>query len=156
MGLSAYRRARTIFAYFPVRGEVDVRPLIRNALGSGKAVALPRVAGKRNLEFYRIKGLQELAAGAFGIPEPPPFWPQRAPAAKADLILVPGLAFSFDGNRLGFGGGFYDALLPGRRGVALGVGFELQLRGRIPSGPRDARLDGLVTEKRVLFVRDNR
>jgi 5-formyltetrahydrofolate cyclo-ligase len=72
---------------------------------------------------------------------------------ELDLVVVPGVAFDAEGRRLGRGGGYYDAtlaLLP--RGAArLGVAFEIQVVPAVPEEPHDVRLDGVVTEARVLF-----
>jgi len=145
--MSAYRRAQVVFAYTPVRGEADVTPLVRRALARGKVVAFPRVAGHK-LVFLRVNSLRELREGAFGIPEPASGG-RQVPAAKADLVIVPGVAFSADGGRLGHGGGFYDRVLRGRRGVAVGAAFEFQVAESVPRGPRDASLDALVTEEKA-------
>ncbi len=148
--LSAIRRARLIFAYFPVRGEVDTRSLITCCLQRGQAVALPRVAG-RKLVFHRIRSLATLSPGAYGIPEPPASSGGEVAMEQADAILVPGVAFSLLGLRLGYGSGYYDALLRSRRGAALGLAFEFQLLPDLPQSSKDVPLDALVTERRLLL-----
>ena len=149
--LSALRRARVIFAYFPVKREVDTRFLIRRLLERGQVVALPRVSAKRELVFHRIQDLSDLVLGAYGIPEPNATAGSAAALKRADVILVPGIAFSLTGRRLGYGGGYYDTLLKSRRAPALGLAFESQLLADLPQGPRDMRLDALATERRLLL-----
>ena len=151
--LSAVRRARVVLAYHPVRGEVDVRPLVRFLMRSGKAVAFPRVAGPGRLVFHRVRSLETgFVPGAFGIPEPAPSVVGEVAPEKADLILVPGVAFSLSGARIGYGGGYYDSLLRSCPGpVAVGLAFEFQVLADLPRGPRDAFMDALVTEKRLLI-----
>jgi 5-formyltetrahydrofolate cyclo-ligase len=151
-GVSAWARARTIFAYSAVGAEADPSPLLRAALQAGRSVAFPRVLPGGRLEFNRVGSLAELAPGALGIPEPPAGRGTNVSPGAGDLVLVPGVAFALDGVRLGRGGGHYDRALARRRGaVALGLGFEGQLLPALPWGDRDVRLEALVTESRTLF-----
>ena len=150
--LSAIACARLVLAYFPVRGEVDTRPLIDHCLRRGRSVALPRSVGrgrKRGLAFERVTGLGGLAPGRFGIPEPAAG--TGVALAWADAIIVPGVAFSFGGGRIGYGGGYYDRVLRARRGVAIGVAFDSQLLAQLPQTAGDVAVDALVTERRVLI-----
>src|SRR5262249_40038637 len=93
----------------------------------------------------------EVAPGYQGIPEPRSSCPVVAPAA-VDWVLVPGIAFTTDGGRLGYGGGFYDRLLPlFTPGVARIAGaFEVQIVDRVPAAPHDHTVDTVVTELRIL------
>jgi len=149
MRLSAWRSARVVFAYFPVRGEADPRALVRRALREGRTVALPRITGRRKMEFVAIRGLAGLRPGPFGIPEPGP-----GPAvslSRAGIVVVPGLAFSTDGHRLGYGGGYYDRFLRGRPCPAVGLAFESQVVAGLPRHRGDEALDAFVTERRVVI-----
>lgn len=153
--LSAWKAARLVLLYAPVRGEVDPGALARAAWREGRGVAYPRVAGPGRLVFHRVRSQAELVAGAFGVPEP------RADAAtavdprNAGFIAVPGVAFSLAGDRLGWGGGFYDALLAARRGapgVAVGLAFAFQVHAAIPVEARDEAVAAVVTERGVRLV----
>jgi len=146
--LSAFRRARAILLYYPVRGEVDVLPLFRAALRAGKRVAFPRVQGAR-IVFHEVKSLFGLVPGAFGIPAPAP---QRTRSAfDPGLIVVPGTAFSPLGDRLGYGGGYYDRALRRRTAPAVGAAFGFQVMGGLPGGKLDVRMDAVATEARMYF-----
>lgn len=153
-GVSAWRRARAIFAYAAVGAEADGGPLVRTALESGRIVAFPRAAGGR-VEFHRIRSLGDLAPGAHGISEPPAGRGTRLVPGAGDIILVPGVGFAADGTRLGRGGGHYDRALARRRGaVAIGLGFESQVLPALPRAAHDVRLEALVTESRVRLFGD--
>lgn len=146
--LSAFRDAKSVLLYCPIRGEVDVLPLFRAGLRAGKTMAFPRVEG-RNIVFYLVKALSELAPGRFGIPEPPRIESRRT--AVSGLVIVPGTAFSAPGGRLGFGGGYYDRALLRRTAVAVGAAFGFQLVPGLPEGFRDRGMDAVVTGDRVFF-----
>ena len=149
MRLSVWSGARVVFAYFPVRGEADPRALVRLALREGRTVALPRVTGRRGMEFIAIRGLTGLRRGPFGIPEPGPG--AVVPLSRAGIVVVPGLAFSADGHRLGYGGGYYDRFLRGRPCPAVGLAFESQVVSSLPRHRGDEALDAFVTERRVVI-----
>ena len=146
-----WRRARVVGLFAPLRSEPDLDRLwnLPGAL-TGKTVVYPRVelGEPGGLVFRVVNGLDELVlTGAGQLREPranAPGW-DRWP----DLLLVPGLAFTAAGGRLGRGGGHYDRLLarPGRAGYrALGVGFAFQLLPGLPREDHDADLDGVVTD----------
>jgi len=145
--LSAFRRSRLILAYAPVRGEADPAAALATARRAGLTIALPRVTGPHRLAFHLVPEGAPLVPGAFGIPEPGADARTLVDPADAGLILVPGLAFSLTGERLGYGGGFYDALLRQRRAPAVGLGHEWQVLAAVPVARHDVRLDALVTER---------
>lgn len=143
----ASRRIRRLAAFWPVHGEVDLRPLVRSRpdllwlFPKVTSTSPPRLAW----------GTEPLEPGPWGLMEPA-FAQHFVP--PADLLLVPGLAFDRDGYRLGYGGGFYDALLDhlDRRIPALGVAFAAQRVDRLPREPRDLPVDGLCTEAGLVWV----
>jgi 5-formyltetrahydrofolate cyclo-ligase len=156
--LDEWREARVIGLYAPLRCEVDILPLAEEALARGKQVAFPRAnPPSATLSFCRVQSLGELSPGAYGIPEPPDVAARRVTLEEMDLLLVPGLAFDFEGQRLGFGGGYYDRLLSerGRGGepYAIGVAFECQVLSALPVAPHDRPVDALVTEVRIRVAR---
>jgi 5-formyltetrahydrofolate cyclo-ligase len=141
----AFQSAHVIFAYLPMRGEVDLRPLI--ARSPDIRWAIPRVVDTpiRHLIFHAYQS-DRLLAHRYGMLEPDPSVPQIAPH-KADLIIVPGMAFTPSGYRLGYGGGYYDRLLV-QPGLAptLGVCYQALLVGEIPHEHHDVPVGNLVTE----------
>ncbi len=147
-GLPGYRAARVILFFASFRSEVVTEPMIRATLLAGKRVILPKVNG-RELELFEIKDFgRDVAPGAWGIPEPRPGKPVAV--ADADLILVPGAAFDEQGNRIGYGAGFYDKLLKEYRGETIALAFEIQIVPRIPSDAHDIPVRKIVTEKRII------
>ena len=105
--------ARTVLLTLPFRSEWDTRPLAVDALRAGKRVVIPRVDRvARMLRLHAVADLDaDVVAGYLGIPEPRETLPVVEPG-DVDWVLVPGVAFDAAGRRLGYGGGFYDRLLP--------------------------------------------
>ena len=100
-----YQDARFIYCYASFKDEADTLRIIEESLRRGKRVALPRVRGKRRMEFCFIKSPADLKPGFMGIKEPGP-WCPKAPAPMAHtIVLMPGLAFDRSGGRTGYGGG---------------------------------------------------
>jgi 5-formyltetrahydrofolate cyclo-ligase len=140
--LPHFAAARTVALYCAFRGEIDPAPLAAKIEEAGGRTLYPRVAGA-TLTFHAARP-SELAPGRFSILTPPAAAPMVA-LAEADLILVPGVAFSADGARLGYGGGYYDAALK-HAGLALRVGLchAFQLFDRIAPRSGDEPVDLIV------------
>jgi 5-formyltetrahydrofolate cyclo-ligase len=137
--------------YWPMRTEIDVRPLMADLLAKGVQVALPVMDGKGSpLRFRAWSPGVELVATQFGFMEPPNFATELLP----DIVTVPLLGFDLHGNRLGYGGGYYDrtlAHLRQRGGViAVGVAYDEQECPVIPVHGGDERLDMVVTDRRII------
>jgi 5-formyltetrahydrofolate cyclo-ligase len=151
--LDGYRRARVVLLTLPFRSEWDATLVARHALADGKTVAVPRVDPQtRMLEPLRIRSLDaDVAPGHRGIPEPRGHCGAIA-AATIEWVLVPGVAFDASGGRLGYGGGYYDRLLPLLPPSAPRVAgaFESQIVDAVPAAPHDVRVDCIVTELRML------
>ena len=146
--LAEFRSAPVIMFFASFRSEVETEGMIRQALRSGKRVVLPKVAGKE-LALYEIRDFDaDMEAGAWGIPEPKPLVPAKLD--QVDLMIIPGAAFDEQGNRLGYGAGFYDKLLPAFRGTTVALAFEAQMRKSIPAEKHDVPIQKIVTEKRVI------
>ncbi|MGH8713108.1 MAG: 5-formyltetrahydrofolate cyclo-ligase [Casimicrobiaceae bacterium] len=148
-----FAAATTMLLTLPFGSEWDSLPLLLRALDLGKTVALPRVdAAARTLELCRLtEPGRDVRPGYRGIPEPRAHC-TAVPAAAIDWVLVPGVAFDPFGHRLGYGGGYYDRLLPLLRPDAVRVAgaFELQLVDRIPVAPHDVPVQAVVLESRSL------
>jgi len=144
-----------VSAFWPMPGELDLRPLLEALHARACVCALPVVVARNTpLLFRSWEPATTLVTSRFGIAEPGP----DRPAVRPQHALVPLLAFDDDGYRLGYGGGFYDRTLAALRGdgggpfVAIGVGLEAQRRPLLPREPFDARLDWLLTEEGVRRV----
>jgi len=147
--LPAYRGAGTVAAYASFGSELDTSAFIAKTLADGKQLLLPRInRAQRALELRRvIDPAADLVAGVWGIREPAAHC-AIVPLATIEFMLVPGVAFTQSGARLGYGGGFYDRLLAAldRRTARIAAAFQLQIVAQLPEGPHDQRVDTVVTE----------
>jgi len=145
--------AHTILFFAPLPDELDVWPLLELSLAMGTNCALPFFDEEK--KFYRARQIKNMAAdivaGKFGVREPAAGCAE-IPLDKFDLVLLPGMAFDLQGNRLGRGRGFYDRLLAKTSGVKCGVGFDFQLLEKIPTEPHDAQVDFILTPTRCVKV----
>jgi 5-formyltetrahydrofolate cyclo-ligase len=143
-----------VSGFFPLNSEIDPRPLMRKLAGAGARLALPVVAGRGKPLIMRAFAFGDpLVAGVWGIRVPR----DDAPAVDPDILIVPLLAFDRRGYRLGYGAGYYDMTLTALRAkkavVAVGIGFAAQEVDEVPTTPRDARLDLMLTEREVIEFR---
>jgi 5-formyltetrahydrofolate cyclo-ligase len=143
----------TIHLSLSVGSEVSTRNLVNEARHRGVRVAVPvTITAERRLLLTELVDGVPLVPGPFGIPEPPA--DARVPVAieSVGAVVVPGLAFDLQGNRLGWGAGYYDRLLAGvRPGVpVVALAFECQIVPAIPSMGHDVRMSAIVTEQRVI------
>src|SRR2546422_94533 len=144
-----WREATRVLLYSPLPDELDVLPLLRDALEAGKSVALPRFDPVQNIYLAcRVLNLNDdLRAGHYRIREPQDNCP-IVRLNRLDFVLVPGVAFALDGRRLGRGKGVYDRLLMSVRGSKCGAGFDEQIVDDLPVEPHDVRLDCILTPTR--------
>ncbi len=147
-GWEVWRHAACAAGYASLPDEASVDGALRAALARGQRVLLPRVVGDGLMEFVEVRDLDaDTASGAYGIREP------LGPASDMvpDVILVPGVAFTRDGARLGMGGGFYDRWAEANPGVRrVGVCFAAQLVDEVPCEPHDLGVSAVVTEDEVV------
>ncbi|MDB5487739.1 MAG: 5-formyltetrahydrofolate cyclo-ligase [Reyranella sp.] len=139
-----------VSGFWPIKDEIDIRPLMAALFDEGCQMALPVVQGRgQRLLFRAWRPGDPLEAGVFGTLQPP----ARCEILEPDALLVPLLACDGEGWRLGYGGGFYDRTLDDlrkrRQVTAIGVGFDLQLVPEVPHGADDQRLDWLLTDRRA-------
>ncbi len=157
LGLRSFTDQEYFFCYVSCKHEVSTKELLLSLLPEHK-VYVPKVTGKRQMTFYRLKSMSELAHGAYGIMEPA-FGALERPISDSEIdaiahravVILPGLAFDREGNRLGYGGGYYDVFLDRHQDIgtiALGYAFQLQA-GRLETLPTDRKVKWLVTEKAV-------
>jgi 5-formyltetrahydrofolate cyclo-ligase len=145
--------AGPVAGYWPLAEELDIRPALLALRHQGRTIALPVTGPKQTpLTFRRWDEETALDLGRFGCRHPP----SASPAVIPAVVLLPLLAFDRAGNRLGYGGGYYDrtlgALREFGRVLAVGVAFAAQEMTALPWGPFDRRLDQIVTEREVIAV----
>jgi 5-formyltetrahydrofolate cyclo-ligase len=150
-GHQAFQRAKVVLAYSALRFEIDPRAAIERAWSLGKTVALPRTLPEtREITPHLYRPGDALAESGFVIQEPLVDAPEVAPT-QVDLVLLPGLGYDTRGQRLGFGQGYYDRLLPRLPGaVRIGLAYELSLLAEVPNAAHDAPVDFVITERRVI------
>lgn len=147
LGSATFGSAGVILVYAAMRGELDPAGITSTALAAGRCVAFPQVDwSARQLVPVRLREPSALRPGRYGVPELPDDALEAVPVETIDLVLVPGLAFDRRGCRLGYGGGFYDRLLPRLRAVRLGLAFAAQIVDRLPAEAHDVRMTAVVTE----------
>lgn len=134
-----YQQAKTIYGYLPYNQEVRTVPMLQRALEDGKRVAVPKCYGDE-MRFIYMDDLSKVESGYCGIPEP------IADDPVADdptaLVLMPGLAFTKRGDRMGYGGGFYDKFLASEPDhPTLALCYEFQMVEQIPTEAFDIPVD---------------
>lgn len=149
--LPEWAASRWVGGYVPMRDELDLVPLMREALASGRRVAVPAFEeASGGYGFREVRDWdRDLAPGRYGVGEPVAGC-AAVPVTWLDFMLVPGLAFDRGGGRLGRGKGFYDRLLASVVGVTCGVGGDEQLLPEVPVEAHDIRLN-LVTVPAGLY-----
>ena len=147
-----YQNARFIYCYASLNDEAGTNMIIEEALRNGKRVALPRVRGKRRMEFCFIKSPADLKPGFMGIKEPGPWCPKAPAPFKDSVVVMPGIAFDRNGTRAGYGGGYYDTYLEGHAEcIKAALAYSVQIAPEIPAAPADIKVDMIVTEKELII-----
>lgn len=152
--MSCYGQARAVALYWPIakEREVDLRTVDAELRSRGTAVFYPAMPANPShpFGFRQVRELDELRFRGRGFCEPEPSSP-LVNARQLDLILVPAVGATTSGQRLGFGSGFYDRVLPavGEETVALVVAFECQIVGSVFSEEHDVPCSGVVTESHI-------
>ena len=143
-----------VSGFMPLKSEINPLPLLQKLAEAGARLALPAIAGRGKPLIMRAWEFgAPLDRGQWGIREPKP----EAPEVDPDILLVPLLAFDRAGYRLGYGAGYYDMTIHRLRALkpvtAVGIAFAAQEVPKIPTTPRDERLDLVLTEREVIDLR---
>lgn len=145
--LGIFQEAEYIFIYQSILGEVSTEKFINKWMDK-KRLFCPVVIGKE-LVFREIKKDTQYIVSSFGISEPQGI--NFEDYAKIDLIVIPGVAFDIQKNRLGYGGGFYDRFLNKIKAPRVGVCFDFQLLDSVPTEPFDKKMDYVLSENNLLW-----
>lgn len=153
--LEIYRQASTILGYMNFGAEFASELWIQQVLADGKKLALPRVNRHTNqLDLYWVDDLEnQLAAGLWGIREPIVERCERLSTLnEVEFVLLPGVAFTRDGARLGYGSGFYDKLLAHmtHQPASAAAAFALQIVEQIPQESTDVKVGWIITEQETI------
>ncbi len=153
ISLKAYQEAKRILTYLAMPGEADLDPLIRRALADGKEVYVPVCLAARQMEAGRLLDMEHFVKGPYGLRDLPKGYSTISPE-EIDLVLVPGLAGSPDGTRLGMGAGYYDRYLskvPYEKRVL--VLWDFQVVEELPSEPFDQFMAAIVTDTDIIITK---
>ena len=143
-GWDIFQRSEVILTYMPIKSEVDITPLLKHH--PHKRWVLPRIIPEEdNRMVFHPYDAQRLVHHPFGMAEPAPDSPVVAPE-EIELALVPGLAFDHPGQRLGYGGGYFDRFLKKFNGVSAGIIFHDLLIEKVPHGEHDIPMHWIITE----------
>lgn len=138
--------ASQILTYVSMDNEVDTHLLIRNLLAQGRGVLVPIARKNGTLKWSSLKSLDDLGPGAFGVPEPRPDQRRIVEPTRDALVIVPCVAFTPSGHRLGHGQGYFDRFLTQHRDTTVGLAFETQKIEHLPVEEHDIPLDIVLTE----------
>jgi 5-formyltetrahydrofolate cyclo-ligase len=155
--LPAFVEAGRVAGYWACRGELPLNLVLAAAALRGQSIALPRIIGPRQLRFAPWKLGDEVEPNRFGIPEPVAAEEALLDPADLDVVLLPLLAFDRHGQRIGYGGGFYDASFAflcesprPARPLLVGIGYAFQACDAIEPADWDIRLDFVATDHELI------
>lgn len=143
-----YRQAQTIFAFVSMPHEINTLPLLEKILQEGKTLAVPLCLTDGKMEARIISSLKDLHRNAYGIMEPDKESPLLE-KERIDLAIVPCLAATSDGYRLGYGGGYYDRYFASYLPRAVLLCRQRCLLKDIPKEQHDIRIPMVITERKT-------
>ncbi|MEE0776120.1 MAG: 5-formyltetrahydrofolate cyclo-ligase, partial [Bacillota bacterium] len=144
---------KTVMVYLPTGNETDLWPLIKDLLVQGKRIVAPVCVEIGVMEPCLIEDLEkDLAPGRYDILAPVEL--RKVPLEEIDMIIVPGVGYDKDGNRLGFGAGYYDRFLPRLRKDCrkIAICYRFQIRTDLKPEPHDFPVDAVITEDGIMKV----
>lgn len=138
-----YSKSNSIGCYYPIGSEVDVRFIFNDIFNKNKKLFLPKIKNK-TIEFYMVENLKNLEQNQFGILEPK--CDQYEMSNSLDVVIVPSIALTRHGTRLGYGKGYYDKFLCLYNHKTVSPIYSSQLINFIPTSKYDVSIDYIVTE----------
>ena len=149
IGLKEYKQAETIFIYASFGSEVETKKIIEKIISDRKNAVIPKCDTKgRTMRAFMIKDLTQLRKGAYGIKEPCESC-KEVSKEQIDLAVVPGICFDLKGNRLGYGGGYYDKFLADFKGFSVGLAYNECIADEVPAEEHDCKLDLIISANEV-------
>ncbi|TRL37251.1 5-formyltetrahydrofolate cyclo-ligase [Rhizobium straminoryzae] len=136
-----------VSGFLPIRSEADIRPLLSALRMAGARIAVPVILDKETIVFRELVPGADLMPMGFGTYGPGP----EAAVLDPEIMLIPLSAFDAQGQRIGYGGGYYDRAIDrlhrkGRHPALIGIAFDCQEVASVPAEPHDIRLDAILTE----------
>lgn len=148
--LKEFNYAKTVLFYVSYNGEVNTHEMIKEALNVKKIVVPISNIEDETLNLSVLEDFYDLEISSYGILEPKKECIKKVSINDIDLIIIPGVAFDINGNRMGHGQGYYDKLLEKSKVAKIGLCFEFQLLEKIPTESHDIPVNIIVTEERIL------
>jgi len=142
-----FRNAKSVGAYYSIGSEVKTHDILLEILKAGKDLVLPKVV-KKDLVFKKINSLSDLEQGNFSVMEPKDYCED---VKKIEVIIVPAIALTRDGHRLGYGFGYYDRYLSGKKLKTIALCYSKQIIRSFPRSDHDVRIDCTVTEDGIVM-----
>lgn len=146
--MEEYLSAKCVFCFVGTEREIDTRPFLADVLARGKRLCVPRCVGKGGMELICIESLDQLHPGAYGILEPDQ-GAAMVSTETVDFAVIPCLACTYAGHRLGRGGGYYDRFLSHYEKETILICQEAMICPRIPMEPHDRMIQRVLTEKNI-------
>lgn len=149
-----FKKSPSIGIYYPIGSEVKTFEIIKYSLATKKTIGLPRIIDSNRIVFFKIMENSfddiKITKGKYGILENSM---SDSIIEEMDLLIIPGIAFDLQGNRIGYGKGYYDRFLSKRKAnYIIGLAFENQIINKIPKTGYDIPVNILFTEKRIIYV----
>ncbi|CAM3842417.1 5-formyltetrahydrofolate cyclo-ligase [Bacillus luti] len=148
-----WAEAKTIGITLSMENEVNTYPIIEKAWEEGKKVVVPKCNKEtRTMSFRQISNFDQLETVYMNLREPIPVLTEEVDADEIDLQIVPGVAYTERGERIGYGGGYYDRYLVHYKGKTLSLAYEFQMVQHIPVEPFDKNVEKIITEKGTIVI----
>ena len=148
-----YENSSKIMFFMGKEKEVQTEFMVNESLNKGKRVFIPITKTKeRRLIPCEIESLDELVISTFNVKEPKKDCIRKHDPKDIELVIVPGVGFDINGNRIGYGFGYYDGFLAETRQEIpfIGLAFEFQIQDEIPCDENDKFIDKIITDKRIM------
>ena len=149
-----YKSANKIFTYISYKSEVDTKAIITYSLNNNKEIYVPKINSQnKTMEAVRIHNFSELIVNKYGISEPS-IVDKNNIGLDFDLIIMPGVAFDREGNRLGYGGGYYDKYIShlNKEVNKVALAYSFQLVNNIEAEEHDIKVNSIITDKKVIYI----
>ncbi len=145
--------SKVILVYVSVDNEVETKLIIEKSIALGKAVAVPFCQNNK-MDFHIINSFADLVCTQFGIPTVDPNTSEKIFDFRNTLCIVPALSFDKFGNRIGYGGGYYDKFLTDNNVNAVGICRDKQLSDTLPAEEYDVKIKTIVTENKIIKIQE--
>lgn len=153
LSLDEIKKADTVLCYISLDDEICTDEIVRVLLDSGKSVGAPYcVDNNGNMDFYYITDFDDLRIQSFGVREPVIEKCKKVTSFDNTIIILPGLCFDSNGNRLGYGKGYYDRFLQIHSLISVGLCYNSLIVKKVPTDMYDKKADIIVTEKDIIRI----